>query len=189
MHKLVCADIKYTTVVTLALQFSADVLFLDYYILNTPTDLERDSFGGINAPIWGGTFLWLTAQLGCLRHHGLLRGLREQVDDSKSKRIATGCSHHTAPSGKRKRAERKAARRTNTGNSKDSSTPDSSAADEAKACVLGYRSPAGLSGGFHQCCCPHYAYEILCWAGLAFVGRHVIFWALVRPQSMIRTWN
>eukprot|EP01043_Picozoa_sp_COSAG02_P108944 COSAG02_NODE_44993_length_361_cov_0.782443_1_plen_92_part_10 len=92
MHELFSADIKYTTVVTLALQFSADVLFLDYYVLNTPIDLETDSFGGINAPIWGGMFVWLTAQLGCLRHHGLLRGLREEADDGKPKRIATGGS-------------------------------------------------------------------------------------------------
>eukprot|EP01044_Picomonas_judraskeda_P011472 COSAG03_NODE_1567_length_3864_cov_5.719657_3_plen_108_part_00 len=52
------ADISYTTVATAGLQFSADVLLLDYYILNTPMDLEKDSVWGINVFIWVGMFLY-----------------------------------------------------------------------------------------------------------------------------------
>ena len=53
-----CADISYRTVASLAVQFSVDVVFLDYYILNTSADLEEDSLLGINGFVWGGMFMY-----------------------------------------------------------------------------------------------------------------------------------
>jgi hypothetical protein len=109
---------------------------------------------------------WLTGQLGCLRHHALLRGLREEVED-QSTRATTAKSQVAAPSGNKKRAERKAVRRANKGASAEGSTRGNETRDESAGDVLGYLSPAELGGGFETMCCPHYMYlaypsETLC---------------------------
>jgi hypothetical protein len=175
---LYSGDMPWSVVGTLAFGYSVDVAFCDYYILNTPQDLDQDTFYGVNVFVWGGFFIWMTGELGCLRHHALLRGLREEAEEQPQK-----APTEESVTGSSKKAQRSAARRPNKGNAsgtkEDSGEP--SAPPESK---LGYLSPAQLGGGFELCCCPHYAYEATCWFGLALIARHVFFWGLALQMGL-----
>jgi hypothetical protein len=48
------ADISTSIMATLAVHYSVDVAILNYYILNTPLDLDQETVLGVNVFVWGG---------------------------------------------------------------------------------------------------------------------------------------
>lgn len=47
------------------MQFSVDVAFLDYYILNTATDLDQGSTWGLNVFVGAGVFMFAFLKARC----------------------------------------------------------------------------------------------------------------------------
>lgn len=191
------ADVKWSTVLSIGGQLCVDVALLDFYLFHTARDLADDEW---NIFVLGGAGLWLTGQMGSMKHHWLLWQLRDQTPAAKTitagkmvqQNAAIAAPLPARPGGgsaKKKAKElsrrvKAAAGATNNGGDGSGATADASgpaaAAQAAAAAVIAkdYLSPAKAGGMFDLVACPHYMYEVCSWLGVAILARHVFSWAL-----------
>ena len=182
------ADIKLSTVISLGAQSAVDVALMDYYLFNTALDFAG---GGWNVFVWGGVGLWITGQMGAMKHHWLLcmtRGPGAPGD------LAAAAQSHGTPNqanapaaletvkgGGGGSAKKKAKIISRRAKASVAEAPQDVAVAKTTATMAstnGYVSPQLIGGMFDTIACPHYMYEACTWLGMAVLARHIFSWAL-----------